>query len=60
IGTTQTISNTLIPRNHNSALAQPQVIENHINDELAAGRYSGPYTRETLEQAMGHFRCAPL
>lgn len=60
IGTKQSITNTFIPKNHNSALAQPQVIENHINEELAAGRYSGPYTRETLEQAMGPFRCAPL
>ncbi|QRV92132.1 hypothetical protein RhiJN_20150 [Ceratobasidium sp. AG-Ba] len=60
IGTNFPIPHTHTPENHKSALLQPSIIEQHIQSELAAGRYVGPFTRDGLEQLIGPFRSAPL
>lgn len=59
-GVTSTLLNTFIPSNHQSALAQPQIVSQHIAKELELGRYSGPYSSHQLFTKIGHFRTAPL
>ncbi|QRV78783.1 polyprotein like [Ceratobasidium sp. AG-Ba] len=60
IGALGPVSSTFIPKNHKSATLHPDIIQEHILSELAAGRYAGPYTQDVLEGAIGPFRCAPL
>lgn len=36
------------------------MILEHINSEVAAGRYEGPFDQETLERLIGPFQTAPL
>jgi hypothetical protein len=51
---------TFIPRNHKSALENPDVVEAYIKTELDAGRYLGPFEPEWLESVIGPFHCSPL
>lgn len=46
--------------NHKSAVAFPNVIEDMIREEQAAGRISAFFEPETLFGLVGHFRNAPL
>ncbi|KEP46856.1 putative reverse transcriptase domain protein [Rhizoctonia solani 123E] len=60
IGAAGPVTKTTIPDNHSSARAMPDVITEHITQELAAGRYSGPYNKNSLEHLIGPFSVAPL
>jgi hypothetical protein len=51
---------TYIPPNHNSALLYPDHVSSHIQNELSAGRYSGPFSQSELESKIGAFRTSPL
>jgi hypothetical protein len=53
-------SQTFIPPNHSSATSFPDHVMSHIQNELALGRYSGPFTRIELEALIGPFRSSPL
>ncbi|CEL58719.1 hypothetical protein RSOLAG1IB_12189 [Rhizoctonia solani AG-1 IB] len=55
LGTSSPITTTYIPDNHLSALSHPNIILNHINTELNAGRYSGPFSKSTLINLIGPF-----
>jgi hypothetical protein len=45
----------------NSALQHPQIVDEHIAEEVEAGRMSGPFTlNETHFIFDGHFRTSPL
>lgn len=37
-----------------------QVCDDYIAEELACGRYSGPYSHDELFLKLGHFRSSPL
>jgi hypothetical protein len=54
------IDSTRIYDNHNSALEHPEVIEEVISSELAAGRFIGPFTQTELEALIGPFISHPL
>lgn len=60
IGAAGPVTHTLIHKNHNSALSHPDAVTNHIHTEHAAGRYSGPFDRDSLEALIGPFQTAPL
>lgn len=60
LGTSSVLDSTVVHRNHLSAVKNPSAIENHIQAELAAGRYSGLFTRSDLQARIGHFRASPL
>lgn len=60
IGATRSLSIPSFPPNHRSALDRPDVIRKAIAKEVAAGRYSGPFTAVELEHLIGPFRSAPL
>ncbi|CUA70723.1 hypothetical protein RSOLAG22IIIB_09049 [Rhizoctonia solani] len=60
IGVTKPVNTTFTPPNHKSALDRPDVILAHINAEVDAGRYFGPYTPIHLQQLIGPFTSAPL
>ncbi|KAF8594384.1 hypothetical protein BDV93DRAFT_418014, partial [Ceratobasidium sp. AG-I] len=60
IGTPAPVTSTYTPPNHRSALDRPQVILEHIQNELASDRYTGPFTKYTLTNLIGPFRTAPL
>ncbi|KAG9105221.1 hypothetical protein FRC07_009484, partial [Ceratobasidium sp. 392] len=60
IGAKNPVFQTYTPENHKSALLQPGVIEAHIETELAAGHYTGPFGRDELERLIGPFQTAPL
>lgn len=49
-----------IPPNLPSADEHRDVIQNYINEELALGRFSGPYTQQELESKIGFFRSSPI
>ncbi|KAG8744164.1 hypothetical protein FRC10_010733 [Ceratobasidium sp. 414] len=60
IGAAGPVRVTLIQPNHKSALERPTAVLDHINTEVAAGRYTGPFARDTLEDLIGPFQTAPL
>lgn len=60
IGVTSSVQSVYTPPNHKSATDNPSVITAHIEKEVAAGRYSGPFSFSTLESLIGPFRSAPL
>ena len=55
-----TISCTYIPPNHNSVDSLNNVYSAIIENEFAAGRYVGPFSRGQLEQVLGPFQTSPL
>ncbi|CAD6898639.1 unnamed protein product, partial [Tilletia caries] len=55
------IDRTFIPPNHKSATKDPDTVRTKIDKELAAGRYSGPFTRAECELTVGGpFQCSPI
>ncbi|KAB5589206.1 hypothetical protein CTheo_7349 [Ceratobasidium theobromae] len=48
------------PLNHRSARDCPEAVRSHIQAELDAGRYSGPFDKDTLFSLIGSFRSSPL
>lgn len=60
IGANGPVLSTYTPPNHSSALDRPEAIREHINSELSAGRYSGPFSKDSLERLIGPFQTAPL
>ncbi|KAG9080011.1 hypothetical protein FRC06_007184, partial [Ceratobasidium sp. 370] len=60
IGAAGPATETYVPENHKSAWDCPSVIQNHIDTEVAAGRYTGPFNQSTLHSLIGPFRTAPL
>lgn len=51
---------TYIPNNHKSALEHPKFIISYIHSEVAAGRYSRPFSPDHLKCIIGYFRTSPL
>ncbi|KAE8228336.1 hypothetical protein CF326_g6736 [Tilletia indica] len=52
---------THISKHHNSALNQPDQVQDIIDKELANHRYLGPYSsRDAVEALIGPFQTAPL
>ncbi|CUA69255.1 ABC transporter B family member 6 [Rhizoctonia solani] len=60
LGSFSPLSFTTIHKNHLSATKNASVVDNHICSELAAGRYSGPFSHQDLESRIGFFRASPL
>lgn len=61
LGNLPPISRTYTPTNHLSARSRPDVIDAHIRDEVALGRFEGPYSRQQMEIRLGScFRSAPM
>ena len=54
------ISHTYTPPNHRSIILLADVYKTIINNEFAAGRYLGPFTRAQVEAALGPFQTSPL
>ena len=55
-----TISCTYTPPNHNSVNSLVSVYSNIVENEFAAGRYVGPFSRAQLELELGPFQTSPL
>ena len=61
IGIPPLLSHTFIPPNMTSANEHAEMVDQHFQDELNAGRMSGPYTvPEAMHLFHGHFRMAPI
>jgi hypothetical protein len=61
IGNPPQLTHSFIPPNMKSALQHPQIVDEHIAEEVQAGRMSGPFTlNETHIIFKGHFRTSPL
>lgn len=61
MGVSSTIPITYMPKNHSSSTDNPSAVLKHINSEVRAGRYSGPFHPQRLEMLIGSpFRTAPL
>lgn len=60
IGVSSAIHVSYIPRNHKSACDNPDAISTHINTELSARRYSGPFHPDRLRSLIGPFRTSPM
>lgn len=61
IGDPPPLSYTFIPSNMPSANDHPEVVDEYLAEECAAGRISGPYSREEASTLFhGHFRTAPM
>ncbi|CUA71572.1 Dynein heavy chain domain-containing protein 1 [Rhizoctonia solani] len=60
IGVHSSLAATTIYPNHLSARSRPDIILNHIAKEVAAGRYTGPFSPDSLSLLIGHFRASPL
>lgn len=59
-GVSSTISTNFIPKNHSSAINDPEIVSAHISNELLLKRYSGPFSAAQLSSLIGPFRTAPL
>ncbi|KAJ3559983.1 hypothetical protein NP233_g11129 [Leucocoprinus birnbaumii] len=59
MGVHSNLQATYTPPNHASATDNPSVIKAHINEELTAGRYTGPFSKSRLENIIGPF-CSSL
>lgn len=59
-GVSSTILHTFTPPNHASACNNPIPIQEYIDKELENGRYTGPFTKQELENIIGPFRSSPL
>lgn len=59
-GVSSSILSPIIPQNHKSAILAPQIVSQHIDNELRLHRYSGPFTVSQLLTLIGPFRTAPL
>ncbi|SJL13302.1 uncharacterized protein ARMOST_16742 [Armillaria ostoyae] len=61
IGNPPSLTSTFLPPNMPSAEENPEIIENYLQDEIAAGRMGeGMTIEEAFEFFGGHFRTAPL
>ena len=61
LGLMPTLPSTIILRNHPTVNEYPSVVQNYINEELAAGRMSGPFTKEMTERILrGPFQSSPF
>ncbi|CUA68220.1 Alpha-mannosidase 2C1 [Rhizoctonia solani] len=60
IGVHSSLAATTIYPNHLSARSRPDIILNHIAKEVAAGRYTSPFSPDSLSLLIGHFRASPL
>lgn len=60
LGISSSLDNVFMPRNHNSALSNPDIVDDYIATEIAAGRFSQPFLPNDLEQLVGPFRTGPL
>lgn len=60
MGVRSSITSTYTPCNHQSALSHADVVNLHIEKELSAHRYTGPFSRDRLELIIGPFRSSPL
>lgn len=59
-GVTSKLITHFIPDNHRSALDSPNIVNDHIQNELSLQRYSGPFDVSQLLTLIGPFRTAPL
>lgn len=59
-GVTSKLITQFIPDNHRSALDSPNIVNDHIQNELRLHRYSGPFDVSQLLTLIGPFRTAPL
>uniref|UniRef100_A0A0W0GD20 Uncharacterized protein n=1 Tax=Moniliophthora roreri TaxID=221103 RepID=A0A0W0GD20_MONRR len=51
----------MIIKNHSSVKEYPEVVDNYITKELAASRFSGPFSKQTMETIMwGPFISLPF
>jgi hypothetical protein len=60
LGCSSSIDHTVIAPNHKSALSIPSVINSHIEEEVALGRYSPGIPLALFEKIIGPFRTSPL
>lgn len=60
IGNMNPLTSTYTPQNLPGADIYRNVCDEYIADELAKGRFSGPYTHDQLYAKIGHFRSSPL
>ena len=54
------ILRTHLPPNHPSIRTLPHVYREIVENEFAAGRYVGPFTRSQVEAELGPFQTSPL
>jgi hypothetical protein len=54
------ISCTYTPPNYSSILHLPDVYKATVENEFAAGRYVGPFSRAQMENELGPFQTSPL
>ena len=54
------VSQTYTPPNNASTSEHRKILDTMISDELAKGRYIGPFTQSELEAEIGPFRTAPM
>jgi hypothetical protein len=59
-GVPSILCETYTLRNHMSSLLAPDQIQENIKKELAAGCYSGPFSKSELERLIGYFCTSPL
>jgi hypothetical protein len=61
LGEMPLITDTVIFKNHPSAIFHSDAIDKYLTDELSAGRMSGPFSRRHVEIILrGPFFCSPL
>lgn len=59
-GVNTRVDRTLVFANHSSTNLNPSFIDEYIQSEQGAGRYSRAFDVEELESIIGHFRTSPL
>ena len=61
LGEMPPITDTVIFKNHPSAILHSDAVDKYLIDELNAGRMSGPFSQQHIERILrGPFFCSPL
>lgn len=61
IGPMPLLLNTNILDNHQTAVLRPDIIDSYIADEVASGRFDGPFSQKEIESILrGPFQSSPL
>lgn len=61
LGEMPPLLDTVIFKNHPSALEHPEVVEKYLTEETDAGRMSGPFSNQHVAKTLrGHFFSSPL
>ncbi|KAF7304606.1 hypothetical protein MKEN_01174500 [Mycena kentingensis (nom. inval.)] len=61
MGSFKPLEETVVFPNHRSVNKHREFVESYLDEEVQAGRMSGPFTKDEVQKIVGgHFQCSPM